>query len=94
MISSDTFEFFYKTYFSLVQEPAALPLFLSEIVQKMDDEGRDYFKVSAKRTGRNKDIYFQFKRVNDELVFTGIHTRGDSDGNTQRNHSANQISQT
>jgi|GEM_PF-463751 len=72
MISPDSVEIFYRTYDSLVKDSLPLALFLSQITAKMDAENRDYFVIPAKKTGRKKDIYFQFERRNDELVFKGI----------------------
>jgi hypothetical protein len=80
MISPDSVEIFYRTYDSLVKDSLPLALFLSQITAKMDAENRDYFVIPAKKTGRKKDIYFQFERRNDELVFKGIHTRRKKDG--------------
>ena len=80
MISPDSVEIFYRTYDSLVKDSLPLALFLSQITAKMDAENRDYFVIPAKQTGRKKDIYFQFERRNDELVFKGIHTRRKKDG--------------
>lgn len=80
MISPDSIEFFYRTYDSLVKEPFPLALYLNQITAKMDAENRDYFIIPAKKTGRKKDIYFQFERKDNELVFKGIHTRGKADG--------------
>lgn len=82
MISPDSVEFFYRTYDSLVKDSLPLALFLNQITTKMDDENRDYFVIPAQKTGRKKDIYFQFERKNDELVFKGIHTRRKADGLT------------
>ncbi|OJG85566.1 hypothetical protein RV13_GL000912 [Enterococcus raffinosus] len=80
MISPDSVEIFYRTYDSLVKDSLPLALFLSQITAKMDEENRDYFVIPAKKTGRKKDIYFQFERKNDELVFKGIHTRRKENG--------------
>ncbi|OJG45274.1 hypothetical protein RV04_GL002322 [Enterococcus hermanniensis] len=41
----------------------------------MDNENRDYFILPAHMTGRQKDIYFQFERMDNELIFKGIHTK-------------------
>jgi hypothetical protein len=57
-----------------------LALCLNQITAKMDAEDRDYFVIPAVKTGRKKDIYFQFERKNNELVFKGIHTRRKADG--------------
>lgn len=74
MISANSVSDFYQTYYSIVQDTVPLALFLSDIVEKMDDEQRDYFKVAAKRTKDKKDSYFLFERSNDELVFRGVRT--------------------
>lgn len=74
MISPDSVEFFYRTYDSLVQDSLPLALYLNQITAKMDAEARDYFVIPAQKTGRKKDICFQFERKNDELIFKGIHT--------------------
>lgn len=75
MISSDSVEFFYRTYDSLVIDSYPVALLLNQITTKMDDENHDYFVIPAHMTGRQKDIYFQFERMNDELIFKGIHTK-------------------
>ncbi|GAA2916558.1 DUF5960 family protein [Enterococcus pseudoavium] len=79
MISPDSVELFYRTYDSLVKDPLPLALYLNQITTKMDAEKRDYFIIPAKKTGRQKDICFQFERKNNELVFKGIHTRRQAD---------------
>lgn len=79
MISPDSVEIFYRTYDSLVKDSLPLALFLSQITAKMDEENRDYFVIPAKKRPQ-KDIYFQFERKNDELVFKGIHTRRKENG--------------
>lgn len=75
MISANSVSTFYQAYYSVVQESVPLALFLNTIVEKMDAEQRDYFKVAAKRTKKNQDSYFMFERSNDELVFKGVRTR-------------------
>lgn len=75
MISANSVSTFYQAYYSVVQESVPLALFLNTIVEKMDEEQRDYFKVAAKRTKKNQDSYFMFERSNDELVFKGVRTR-------------------
>ncbi|MGG5318681.1 DUF5960 family protein [Enterococcus sp. AZ072] len=75
MISANSVSTFYQAYYSIVQESVPLALFLSNIVEKMDEEQRDYFKVAAKRTKQNQDSYFLFERSNDELVFKGVRTK-------------------
>jgi hypothetical protein len=80
MISPDSVELFYRTYDSLVKDSLPLTLCLNQITAKMDAEDRDYFVIPAVKTGRKKDIYFQFERKNNELVFKGIHTRRTADG--------------
>lgn len=80
MISPDSVEIFYRTYDSLVKDSLPLALFLNQITAKMDAEERDYFVIPAQKTGRKKDICFQFERKDNELVFKGIHTRRKADG--------------
>ncbi|MFC4772003.1 DUF5960 family protein [Enterococcus hermanniensis] len=75
MISSDSVEFFYRTYDSLVNDSYPLALLLNQITTNMDNENRDYFILPAHMTGRQKDIYFQFERMDNELIFKGIHTK-------------------
>ena len=75
IISANSVSTFYQAYYSVVQDSVPLALFLSTIVEKMDQEQRDYFKVAAKRTKKNQDSYFIFERSNDELVFKGVRTR-------------------
>ncbi|OJG76688.1 hypothetical protein RV10_GL003288 [Enterococcus pallens] len=75
MISANSVSTFYQAYYSVVQDSVPLALFLSTIVEKMDAEQRDYFKVAAKRTKKKQDSYFIFERSNDELVFKGVRTQ-------------------
>lgn len=82
MISPDSVELFYRTYDSLAKDSLPLALFLNQITEKMDAEEHDYFIMPAKKSGRKKDICFQFERIDDELVFKGIHTRRKADGHT------------
>ncbi|MBV7390815.1 MULTISPECIES: DUF5960 family protein [Enterococcus] len=69
MLSNDSVNKFYQTYDSLVGTNAALPLILSDITAKMDQEKRDYFTVHVDQ----QIIYFQFERRDGELIFTGTH---------------------
>lgn len=69
MLSNDSVNKFYQTYDSLVGTNAVLPLILSDITAKMDQEQRDYFTVHIDQ----QTIYFQFERRDGELIFTGTH---------------------
>ncbi|WP_438717715.1 DUF5960 family protein [Enterococcus sp. AZ109] len=74
MISANSVSTFYQTYYSIVQDTVPLALFLSNIIEEMDEAQRDYFKVAAPRTKEKKDSYFLFERSNGELVFKGVRT--------------------
>ena len=71
-ISADSFDRFYITYYKVVNEPVPLSLFINQILQSMDKKGVDYFRVAARRTNRNRDIFFQFERSGNEFIFKSI----------------------
>lgn len=71
-ISANSIKQFYVTFYKIVIETVPLPLFINQLLEKMDKGNVNYFRVAARRTNRSRDAIFVFERQCEEFIFKSV----------------------
>lgn len=71
-LNSSCYEEFARAYYANVNTDVPVFCVLDHLLYKMDKNNVDYFRVAARRTDRNRDVYFQFERHDEEFIFKSV----------------------